>query len=71
MPTLVDEVVEVLSELQSRDISMLITEQNTEKTLPLADRAYIISSGKLVFDGDPDELAADKDLQKRYLGVQS
>lgn len=71
MPTLVNEVVEVLSELQSRNISMLLTEQNTEKTLPLADRVYIISSGEIVFEGAPDDLAADEDLQRQYLGVQS
>jgi branched-chain amino acid transport system ATP-binding protein len=71
MPTLVDEVVDVLAELKAQDRAMLITEQNTEKTLPLADRVYIINSGQIVFEGGSEELAADDELQKRYLGVQA
>ena len=70
MPILVDEVGETLDELAERELSMVITEQQTEAVLEIADRAVIIEKGEVTHVGDAAKLAADNELQERYLGVQ-
>lgn len=69
MPTLVDDIADILKDLKSRDLTMLIAEQQTERTLQITDRAYIIENGDIVYDGPSEELLADRELQKQYLGV--
>ncbi|MFC7157667.1 ABC transporter ATP-binding protein [Halomarina halobia] len=70
MPSLVDDVADVLSELSQRDITMLIADQKTDETLELADRAYIIENGHIVHSDDAASIASDLTLQEEYLGVQ-
>lgn len=69
MPKLVDEVADVLMELASKDMAMLMAEQNIEKTLGLADRAYVIENGSIVHEGSAAELQ-DEELQEELLGVK-
>lgn len=70
MPKLVDEVAETLEELAERDLAMVVTEQQTEAVLEIADRAIIIEKGEVAHVGDATAVAEDNELQERYLGVQ-
>lgn len=69
MPKLVDEVAETLRELSERDLTMVITEQQTETVLQIADRAIIIEKGKVAYEDDASSLAGNTELQEQYLGV--
>jgi branched-chain amino acid transport system ATP-binding protein len=70
MPSLVDDVADAVDELSEKDIAMILADQQTEESLDLADRAYIIENGEIVHEDDADSIAADEELQERYLGVQ-
>ena len=47
---------------------MLLVEQNAKKALSIADRAYVLETGKIVLDGDAKELLNDDSIKKAYLG---
>jgi len=60
---------QVIKELKSAGLTVLLVEQNLLFTMDAATRHYIISKGKTVFSGKTDELKADNEIQKRYLTV--
>jgi branched-chain amino acid transport system ATP-binding protein len=66
-PRLVDEVAETLSRLRREGVSLLLVEQNLSIALELGDRFYIMSKGRIVFEGPPDRVWDDE--PRRYLGV--
>lgn len=68
-PLMIAQVGDVLRELKQQGLSMLLVEQNLRLALKLADRVYVLSKGRVVFDGSPQELAAAEQIQHRYLGV--
>ncbi len=68
-PLLVREVARVIGELRREGLSILLVEQNLPLALSVADRAHIMSRGKIVYSGTPEALAADEDVKSRYLGV--
>jgi branched-chain amino acid transport system ATP-binding protein len=68
-PRIVGEVADVIRELQARGMSVLLIEQNAGLALELADYGYVMENGKIVLDGDPDELAGDPDFREFYLGI--
>jgi branched-chain amino acid transport system ATP-binding protein len=68
-PLLVSEVGRVLARLKARGLGMLLVEQNIALALAVADRVYVMSKGRIVYDGIPDALAADEDVKRRYLGI--
>ena len=70
MPQLVDDVADVLDELSERDMSIFMTEQKMDDTLRLADRAYVMENGQIVYEGDANELLEDTELRERLLGVK-
>ncbi|MEF8777907.1 MAG: ABC transporter ATP-binding protein [Natronomonas sp.] len=70
MPSLVDDVADALDELAQKDIAMIIADQQTDKALDLADRAYIIENGSIVHEDDAASVAGDQELLEKYLGVQ-
>jgi len=70
MPTLVNDVADALAELAQKDIAMLIADQKTDQTLKLADRAYIIESGRIKHEDEAAAIASDVELQEQYLGVK-
>lgn len=69
MPKLVDEIFDLIREINKLGISILITEQNVEKTLRLADVGYVIANGEVVINETGEELLANEQIQKIYLGV--
>jgi branched-chain amino acid transport system ATP-binding protein len=68
-PIAVDLVIETCRKLRTEDISILLVEQNIHVAEALADRVYILLSGKTVFDSDAEKFLEDLDLRLKYLGV--
>lgn len=68
-PLLVQEIGRVLQELKARNLSILLVEQNLPLAARIADRVYVMNKGQIVFEGTPDELRQNDEVQQRYLGV--
>ena len=68
-PLVVDAVMSTVRALKTERVSMLLVEQNAEMALRLADRAYIVDHGTVVFEGTPARLRADTQVTVTYLGV--
>lgn len=67
-PLAVLDVQDIVRHLKRRGIGVLITDHNVRETLAITDRAYILSEGKVVRAGTPDELTEDPDVRRVYLG---
>jgi branched-chain amino acid transport system ATP-binding protein len=50
-------------------VTILLVEQNAAAAIKIADHAYVVDQGGIVFDGTADELRADNETRERYLGV--
>jgi branched-chain amino acid transport system ATP-binding protein len=68
-PMVVELVVDMLRELKSEGVSMLVVEQNLQMALDLAERVYILDQGVVVFDGLSQELRDNDQLTASFLGV--
>ena len=68
-PILVTEIFRVLATLRETGCSILLSEQNARLSLAIADRGYVIETGKIVRTGTGAELLASSDIMERYLGV--
>jgi branched-chain amino acid transport system ATP-binding protein len=68
-PLLVREVGRVVGELRREGLSILLVEQNLPLALSVADRVHILSRGQIVHSGTPAEVAANHEVQSRYLGL--
>ena len=66
-PIAVEEIQEVVWHLKYRNIGILITDHNVQETLAITDRAYLLFEGRILFQGTPEELAADPVVRKNYL----
>ena len=67
-PVLVEEIFALISELRATGVTILLVEQNVERTLEIADRAYLLNVGQIVFEGPAQELRQRVDLASTYLG---
>jgi lipopolysaccharide export system ATP-binding protein len=67
-PISISDIRELVRELKSRDIGVLITDHNVRETLDIVDRACIIYDGQVLFAGTPDALVADPEVRRLYLG---
>ena len=67
-PISVIEIQKIVRHLTSRGIGVLITDHNVRETLGICDRAYIISEGNVLAEGTPEEIVANPDVRKVYLG---
>ena len=70
-PVAVDALYEKIAELHRQGVAMLLIEQNVERGLALADRAYVLEKGRIALTGNPDELRADPRLRALYVGEAS
>ena len=68
-PVIVKEIENILNEIKELGITTIIVEQNAVAALRLADRAIIIDTGEIVFDGLAQEVLDDKDLMHKYLAI--
>jgi len=67
-PIVRQDIQNVIQQLRSRGIGVLITDHNVRETLEITDRAYIMYEGKILFQGTPEELTENKEARKVYLG---
>jgi lipopolysaccharide export system ATP-binding protein len=67
-PIAVGDIQDLVRHLKGRGIGVLITDHNVRETLGLIDRAYIIHSGHVLTEGGPDEIVANPDVRRFYLG---
>jgi branched-chain amino acid transport system ATP-binding protein len=68
-PKLVDQVGEILTRLRATGLALLLVEQNLGLATQVGQRVLVMNKGTIVFAGTPAELAADRDVETRYLGV--
>jgi branched-chain amino acid transport system ATP-binding protein len=67
-PMLVNRIFAVISRLKETGVTILLVEQNARKALEIADRAYVMETGRVILGGDARELAANPEIEKAYLG---
>lgn len=67
-PSIVADVFEMIEELRSEDITILLVEQNANRALSVADYGYVLESGNLVAEGGAEELREDEAIRQAYLG---
>jgi branched-chain amino acid transport system ATP-binding protein len=67
-PILVERSFEIIQQVHQSGVAMLVVEQNANMALSIADRGYVLSTGRLVLQGPAKELLAHEDLRKAYLG---
>jgi len=67
-PILVEQNFEIIKQVHEAGVAMLIVEQNANVSLSIADRGYVLSTGRIVLEGRAAELLQNEDLRKAYLG---
>ena len=67
-PILVAEIFQIIKEVSADGTTVLLVEQNAKKALSIADRAYVLETGKIALSGDAKELMNDESIKKAYLG---
>lgn len=67
-PLSIADIRDLVKELKQRDIGVLITDHNVRETLEIVDRACIIYDGQVLFSGSPQDLVADENVRRLYLG---
>ena len=70
-PVLVDQIFELIARLHQRGVTILLVEQNVERTLEIVDRAYLLHTGRVESQGTPEQLRSHVDVEGVYLGDQS
>ena len=70
-PKLAEEVFGLICRLREQGITILLVEQNVRRTLALADRAYVLESGRITLHGSAVELMSDERLVSNYLGISA
>jgi branched-chain amino acid transport system ATP-binding protein len=67
-PILVERSFEIIEQVNDSGVAMLVVEQNANVSLSIADRGYVLSTGRIVLEGKAADLLEDEDLRKAYLG---
>ncbi len=67
-PLYVNEVFKIIKEINEAGTTVLLVEQNAKKALSVANRAYVLETGRIVLSGDAKELMYDENIKKAYLG---
>ena len=67
-PILVERSFEIIKQVHESGVAMLVVEQNANVSLSIADRGYVLSTGRVVLEGKAQDLLEDQDLRKAYLG---
>ncbi|WP_321341355.1 ABC transporter ATP-binding protein [Breoghania sp.] len=68
-PVLVDQILEVITTLRDRGVTLLVVEQNAYAALSIADRGYVMETGKIALSGSAKDLIADPRVREAYLGA--
>ncbi len=67
-PILVNEIFDIIQSVSASGTTVLLVEQNAKKALSIADRAYVLETGKISLEGDAKDLLNDDSIKKAYLG---
>jgi lipopolysaccharide export system ATP-binding protein len=67
-PIAVEDIQQIVMQLKEKNIGVLITDHNVHETLRITDRSYVLFEGNILKAGTADELAADEDVRRVYLG---
>lgn len=67
-PIFVNEIFDIIKEVSDSGTTVLLVEQNAKKALSIADRAYVLETGKVTLEGAAEDLLHDESVQKAYLG---
>jgi branched-chain amino acid transport system ATP-binding protein len=67
-PRMVTQVYEILAELKAAGTTILLVEQNARAALKVADRGYVLETGRIILEGSASELREDPEVQRAYLG---
>ena len=68
-PKLVEQILDVVRNLRSLEVTVLMVEQNALAALAISDRGYVMETGRIVMSGPAGELIADKGIREAYLGI--
>ena len=68
-PKLITRILEAIQAINAEGVSILLVEQNVGKALSIANRAYVIQTGRIVLEGDARDLMNDENVKKAYLGL--
>lgn len=67
-PIFVNEIFDIIKEVSASGTTVLLVEQNAKKALSISDRAYVLETGKIVLEGNADDLLNNDSIKKAYLG---
>ena len=67
-PIIVEQIFDIIQEINHQGVSILLVEQNAQMALSVADRGYVFETGKIVLDGDADDLLENPMVKEAYLG---
>ena len=67
-PILVEEIFSIIREVHSNGVTVLLVEQNAQMALSIADRAYVLETGKVVLQGSAKEMLDNEEVRRAYLG---
>jgi branched-chain amino acid transport system ATP-binding protein len=69
MPRLVDDIFAAIQRIRGLGLTVLLVEQRLIETLEIADRAYVLQTGRVVLDGKASDIAANSEVRRAYLGM--
>jgi len=69
-PLVVKQIFDIVSQINSQGVTVLLVEQNAAQALGLADRGYVLETGEIVLQGTGSELLADARVRAAYLGEE-
>lgn len=67
-PIFVNEIFDIIKQVSAGGTTVLLVEQNAKKALSIADRGYVLETGKIVLEGNAQDLLNDESVRKAYLG---
>ena len=67
-PILVNEIFDIIKKVSAGGTTVLLVEQNAKKALSIADRGYVLETGRIVLEGEAESLLNDESVRKAYLG---
>ncbi|HSR10468.1 MAG TPA: ABC transporter ATP-binding protein [Thermodesulfobacteriota bacterium] len=68
-PIMVEKIAEVLVDIQKSGMTILLVEQNTEMALEISSRCYLMDEGMIKFEGSPEEIKGNEEIQREYLAI--
>ena len=69
MPTFVTLIFDIITRIQQEGTTVLLVEQNVERSLKIADRAYVLQTGRIILEGPGSELLKQDLIREAYLGM--